>query len=231
MKRTVSILLHFTELLAITGAIVGIGSIPLAIPLGVVALVPASKLQNDFMGNKIKDSIFSVSSNGRIQQNSLAKPKRFFSILVAQNKREVFTTETMNMFLELEKNKKNGETITYSTKSHSITLRLLQKLQKENYIEGLEFHKAGKSRLIFEKILVGNVASIKNKKTQMYQMSFQLTDKPRTREDLAALLHGSTGAKEVMVKKDIREQKVQLEEMKRELEKINEHDISSKRQK
>jgi len=184
MKRTFSILLHTAELAVLAGAMTLTGSVVFVPPIIVAMVIPAAKLANDIEGNTIKKSIFSVNSKGVIRQQALAKPLRFISLLAAKDKQEAFFNEATNMFLELPRDNKKGDQIVYSTKSQSLTLFLLRKLKNAGYIEGLEFHKASKSRLITEKITFGNAKAVNNKEHQMFDIKFKLTDKERTREGL-----------------------------------------------
>ena len=215
MKRVLNGILHISELALLTGAAVGFGSVPLAIPLIAVATIPASKFLDDLEGNQVKNSIFSASDKGKINQRVLSKPRKFISLLKVKDKNRLITDEALNMFLQINKNNKNGEAIRYSTKSQSLVLFLLRRLQREGYIENLEYKNAGKSKLLLEKLLIGNVADIK-KKTQMYDISFELTDKPRNREELINLLNSKTGAKPVT--ETIDSKKEELESMKQVLD-------------
>ena len=203
MKDVLKGTLHSIELFALAVAGIAIGSIPLGIGLAVVALVPASKLMDDIRGNDIKDSIFSVTRSGYIHQNTLARPLRFFSLITGKDKQQKFTEEALNMFTEVKDKDKNGEPIKYNTKSQILTLSLLKKLQRNGYVENLEYKESGHSRLITEKLLLGNIKDIfKSKKHPMYDISFNLTDKERKKEDLGNLAFGTSVKKSTPVVND-----------------------------
>ncbi|MBR4262635.1 MAG: hypothetical protein IKQ35_04665 [Bacilli bacterium] len=185
MKDILNGTVHSIELLALAVVGIGIGSIPLGIGLTLVAFIPASKLLDDIKGNSIKNSIFSVTRDGKIHQNTLSRPLRFLSLLSKSDKQKQFTEEALNMFVELDEKDKDGVKKQYHTRSQILTLSLLKKLQKNGYIENLEYKESGKSRLISERILLGNFKDLfKNKKHKMYDISFNLTDKKRNREDI-----------------------------------------------
>jgi ribosomal protein S8 len=188
MKNSVEKIRHFLELLVCAGAIVSLN--PIAIGVAVIpTLVVASKVVDDISGNKVKDSIFSVYSDGRIYQNSTAHPLKMLSIARDENKAKRFEEEALTMFTQLNNTNKKGEEMTYKTKSQPMTLFLLRMLQKNGYITNLESKKAEKKRLFFEKLFMGNLKDI-NKKTQMYNISFNLTDKERNKEELINIFSG-----------------------------------------
>ena len=180
--------LHFAEMFAIIVVAYLSGSIPLGIALVALITIPACKFYNDIIGNEIKDSIFCVSSTGRIEQNSLAKPSRFISLLFSKNKKERFIEEAMNMFVEMKQKDENGKVRKYHAKTQALSLILLKKLEKSGYIENLKYKEKGKSRFILGKIFLGNFKELfKNKKYPVYYIDFNLTDKPRNKEDLMIL--------------------------------------------
>ena len=241
MKRITDGLLHTIELLLLTAGIVSTTSIPLIVSLLVVALIPASKLQDDLRGNEIKNSIFSVSSTGKIQQNSLAKITRLIPILFDKDKNKRFIDETLNMFLEIKQKNNKGDNIIYNTKSQAMTLMLLRKLEKHGYIDNLIYEKSNKSRLIIEQLLIGNIKNIfSNKKHQMYNISFTLTDKERNKEDLLNLLNKKEELKPEKKKeveepvdekalegKNIAIRREELYKIKEELQSIKEQQLSN----
>ena len=186
MKRALKTILHSSLLLG--SAVVGVmtGSIPIIIALVPVATISAAKLADDISGNEIDNSIFSVSSDGKIVQNTLAKPLRFLKLLGKKNKTEAFNEEAINMFVELKEKDDNGNKIEYSTVSHAYTYKLLKDLENNGYVEDLDKTYVKESRLFFAKLLMGN-SDISNKKRKMYDISFKLTDKERNIEELMNL--------------------------------------------
>ena len=190
MKRSLDAMLHTLEL--VIGAILTVATAStIVLPVLLVAgmTIPAGKLKNDIEGSNIKKSIFAVSSKGKITQNALAKPTRLFSLLSKKDKNKEFQNETLNMFLELNKTNKKGEVIQYNTRSHVLTYRMLMKLQKNGFIENLNREPAGTSRLIAESLGMGNFKQLfSGKKTNMYNITFNLTDKERTKEELLSTL-------------------------------------------
>lgn len=132
-------------------------------------LIISGKILDTINKNKIKDSIFSVSSKGKITQNILKNPKKIIESLKTKNKEKFFITESIKMFIQLESNK------IYKTTSHRKTYQLLEKMQKYGYVKNLKKIKLEKkSNLIFEKILLGNLKGL-NKKHYMYNITFQTT--------------------------------------------------------
>ena len=151
-------------------------NIPLAILTFPVMLVSADRLKSDIEGNTIRNSIFSVSRSGKITQDTLRNHLNFFKLLTKKDKQKTLITEEFKMFKQLKKFDKKGNIKTYHTLSQGLTVRLLKELQKAGFIENLTYEKVKKSKLFFEKILIGNSKKSKSKKN-MYNISFNLTDK------------------------------------------------------
>lgn len=161
-KITTEMLLYF-----IIASIISIYPLTIVINLPIMLII-SGKILDTINENKIKDSIFSVSSEGEITQNILKNPKKILEALKTKNKEKFFITESIKMFIQLESNK------IYKTTSHNKTYRLLNKMQSEGYIKNLEKRQIKKSNLIFEKILLGNLKGL-NKKHYMYNITFQTT--------------------------------------------------------
>ena len=211
MKDRLDKIRHFIELLICAGCIVSLNPIAMLVA-AVPTLVVASKVVDDISGNKVKDSIFSVYSNGKIYQNSTSHPLKMLSIARDKNKSNRFVEEALTMFTQLSNKNKKGEEMTYKTKSQPMTLYLLRMLQKNGYITNLESTKAEKKRLVFEKLFMGNLKDI-NKKTQMYNISFNLTDKERNKEELINIF---SGKKKDNVQTEEYQKVVKQEEVKKE---------------
>lgn len=191
MKNVLNAALHATELFVLAVVGISVASIPLGIALVAVSLVPASKFMDDIRGNEIKGSIFSVTRNGFIHENTFARPFRFISLITCKDKQQKFAEEALNMFVEMKAKDKNNKPKKYNTYSQALTLSLLKRLERNGYIENLEYKKSGVSRLIIEKIFFGNFKDLfKNRKYPMYDITFNLTDKERKKEDLLELAFG-----------------------------------------
>ena len=188
MKRLLKALIHFLEGVTLFTIIPLFGSIPVGIALFLLGVIPLSKVTEDISGNMVKNSIFSVSNKGMINQNALAHPKELISSLGKKDKNKYFIEETLNMFLQLDRFSSKGEEMTYSTVSHSITLQLLKNLEKNGYIKDLKYKKVKTSRLFFEKLLIGNLKGF-GKKHPMYSISFNLTEKNRDKDEIIALMN------------------------------------------
>lgn len=162
-KITTEMILYF-----IIVSIISIYPLTIVINLPIMLII-SGKILDTINENKIKDSIFSVSSEGEITQNILKNPKKILEALKTKNKEKFFITESLKMFIQLESDK------IYKTTSHRKTYQLLEKMQKYGYVKNLKKLKlAKKSNLIFEKILLGNFKGL-NKKHYMYNITFQTT--------------------------------------------------------
>ena len=186
MKKISKKILHLGTLIGAT--VVASINVPLLITMIPVLTVSIAKVVDDVTGNEIDNSIFSVTKKGKIVQNSTSKPFRFFKLLKSKDKNEAFTNEAINMFTQLKQKDDKGNIINYSTVSHAKTIHLLKGLKSNGYIDNLEYEKKYKSKLILEKLLFGNTKKLfKSKKTQMYDISFNLTDKERKYDDIINL--------------------------------------------
>lgn len=183
MKKIAKILENVISTL-ITITIYTSGNIVLGI-IGIpFLLITCSKIYNLMIQNIVKDSIFSVSEDGHINQNTLANPIKMIKLIKTKDKKKIFIEEAKNMFQQLPRTNKKNEIIKYTTNSHILTYKLLKDLEKNGYVKNLEktpFNK--KKRLLFEKILIGNKKEI-NKKYQMYRITFELTEKKQIKEEL-----------------------------------------------
>lgn len=188
MKKILKTILHSALLFGEAAAAVLVGSVPLALGLIPVMVVTSAKLADDLNGNEITDSIFSVSSNGVIIQNSLAKPYRTLKMLSKKNKNEAYKEETARMFTELKQKDKNGNTMIYRTISHAMTQNFLKAMKDNGYVNEFCYYKKKKSSLFLEKFLIGNTKGLfSKKKKQMYDMTFTLTDKERNYDELMSI--------------------------------------------
>ena len=203
MKRTLKTILHSTLLLGSAAGIIITGSIPLSILLVPTGIISAARLSDDISGNEINNSIFSVSKNGNIAQNSLGKPLRTLKAIFSKNKNELFMNESINMFTGLKTRNNSGNKIDYNTVSHAKTISLLKKLETNGYVENLKYEKKKKSRLFLARLLIGNTNNLnRNKRVQMYDISFNLTDKERKKEDLINLINTPIEKKEEVIAKE-----------------------------
>lgn len=157
------------------------GIMALMIPLSLLSLpimvVSADRIKNDIEGNFIKKSIFSVSRDGKITQDTLRNPFNFFKVLLVKDKYNLIISEEFKMFKQLKRTDRKGNIINYHTVSQGLTVKLLKSLQKQGIIENLTYIKEKKSNLFFEKLLLGNGKKSKNK-YNMYRINFNITEKP-----------------------------------------------------
>ena len=109
-------LLAIGAIICVEGVIVF--NIPLALLSFSVMVVSAARLIGDVEGNFIKKSIFSVSRNGKITQDTLRHPLKFLKILGNKNKMDLLIKEEYNMFKQLKRCDSKGNIINYNTLSH-----------------------------------------------------------------------------------------------------------------
>jgi hypothetical protein len=114
------------------------------------------------------------------------------SVMNDKDKGKRFIKEAISMFSQMDTRDKKGNLKNYKTKSQAKTLFLLKQLERNGYIQNLEYKPAGKMYLIVEKVEMGNAKGM-NKKHQMYKIEFNLTDKERTKEDLMNLIEKKDG--------------------------------------
>lgn len=218
-------------------------NIPLALISFPVMVISADRLKGDIEGNFINKSIFSVSRNGKITQDTLRHPLKFLKILGNKNKKEILIKEEFNMFKQLKRCDSKGNIINYNTISQGLTVKLLKDLEKLGYIENLECTFCKKSNLFFEKLLIGNNSKSKNKKN-MYNITFNVTDKQIsdelflsineqrqvTKDNIDSSYNPSMELQEKMdIKKDEQKQNTTREDQIEELKKLRESLVDSEK--
>ena len=161
---------------------IGTSGNPIIIIIGFpIILITSSKVLNILSKNKVKDSLFSVSKKGKIVQNALANPLKIIKLMKSKDKKQAFIEEEKELFKQLPRTDKNNNIIKYNTISHALTYRQLKKLENQGYIKNLKKEEYKKQRLIFEKLLIGNKKDLM-KKTQMYKISFEISEKDYQKE-------------------------------------------------
>lgn len=155
--------------LLMTAACGGIAFAPYLAPV----LLPVAILEGGSMKhnvNGVNGSMFEVDHKGKITQNVNPIPALIRNRGKSQS--EIFVDEAQKLFDGLEPGK------TYSTRSHAITYKMLQKMQSEGKIENLTCEEDGTSRLIMESLATKNFKSIlKGKKRKMFKISFNVKEK------------------------------------------------------
>lgn len=180
--------------LTLTVALIG-GLIP-----ALIAFIPTSLFLARLLptyGQLIEDSIFQVQKarKGKLKicQNPLANPEKmidFFKIKDTEGRIDKLKDEAITTFTSLKEKDSNGIKITYIANSQGLTKAMLTRAEKYGYIENFQVTPKGKKRLVAEKLLLGNYKDKKElfAKTSVYEMSFQLTDKERTKKDIKQLV-------------------------------------------
>lgn len=160
---------------------------PILIPAGLALMYPSIKIANDGInGNYIKNSSFVVSQNKKLSKNKKEKVDIIGQDLFAVNrmlaarkdpeKQRFFVIETIKTFEQLKK-ERDGKEIEYGFTSQAYTLRLIKTMQKLGYVDITFNEKSTKNKknLLLERLALGAKAS--NKKRQLYDVAFTLTDK------------------------------------------------------
>lgn len=115
------------------------GIITLSFPLLLLPLpfmvVSADRLIGDIEGNFIKKSIFSVSRNGFIAQDTLRNPLYLFKKFKIKDKQTFLMNEEFKMFKQLIKRDAKGKEKPYHTISQALTVKLLKSLKKKDILK------------------------------------------------------------------------------------------------
>ena len=165
----------------------------------------AVDLTHSARNNYIKDSIINVGNDDVVKQN-FSSPNTVLTCMLAPKKQKaaMLFMQEINFLLQANKTRNvNGkeERIKYSTNSQKMTKTALELMEKKGYISNLEIESSKKKRLFFEKIAMGNITGI-TKKEDMYNMSFNITDKKIDEKAIKKLIRKSLDSKELIVKKD-----------------------------
>lgn len=159
--------------------ILAAGSITLLITQPLLTILIATigsinfSIYNKLTFKNKKSSLFGINKNNFIGQ-------KFTNNIIKNNfiksKSDKFNVELSNLLLDLEANN------TYKTRSQSIVLKSLKKLEKEGYINNLEATKVNmsksKSKLVhlFVNISMGNFDNLL-KVTKKFDISFEKNEK------------------------------------------------------
>lgn len=140
--------------------------------------------------NKIYNKLFNKPEH-QITQN-IPNLTELIRVAFVKDKEKMLITQELNFLLGAKRLDDNGEKIKYNTKSQSITRFMLSRAQKSGFIENFESVQSGESLLIAEKIMTGNLKGIRRKKTKIFDMSFNLSDKEITDADIIKFLKVDT---------------------------------------
>lgn len=128
----------------------------------------------------------------RKKENSITQNipslSQLFTALATKDKKSFLITNELNFLLGANKIDKNGNPIKYSTKSQSLTRFMLNSAKKAGFIENFECEETDSQTLIAEKIMFGNFGKNMNKKEKMFNMSFNISNKEITEEDISKFL-------------------------------------------
>jgi len=207
--------------------LVGAGIVGVAItPLMYIPLIYGSiKLAKNLTGDYIKDNLFSVNNKNFIAM-SMYNPSQFVNLSLAKESikeqyasndkakvnvltmSKIMNQQMLSLFCQLDRCDNKGEPIKYTTTTHTFVYNSLLKLQKQGFIEGLpdkeeleDSCKAKTKSLWLEKLLLGNFKNWGEKK-QFYNISFSLTDKAITQDDVKRLLKDSMDKCDIELNED-----------------------------
>lgn len=170
-------------------------------PLGMAVGVPAMayggiKALEVMAGIKDTNSLFKVYTNNTWNKimgnpnNYIAEdPTALLEVgraMFDKNKFTFFIYQGINLFSNLNSRDGNNKPITYTTKSHDISLDMFREMEKRGFISNLKYEEAGKSKMVLAKLMIGNTRNLSAKR-DFYNMSFNRTDKAITEQELAEL--------------------------------------------
>lgn len=149
-------------------------------------------------GEYIKGSMINVVSNKFYAKTFYKKENRiiqefpsinhFIAVTLTKNKMNFLLMQELNFLLGSDTLDKNGERITYTTHSQSLTKLMLSRIQKAGMIQDLKSEETKPKSLIIEKLMLGNTKGGLFKKDKMFEMSFSKTDKKITEEEIMKFL-------------------------------------------
>ena len=208
MKDILKSVLYFLAFLACVALAVGTNIFLIDILSVLPIVVCCSRGIDHAKGNMVKGSVFSAYRSGRIRQYGLCHPIRILSFVFDKDKTNRFLDEAITTFTQLKQFDSNDEPMTYNVFSQAMTLQLLRRMEREGYVCNLSYQKAKKSRLILPKLYMGRLPDFK-KKYQMYNISFNLTDKARDFQELRDMIKNTTG-NDTLKDEGISQQKVNV---------------------
>lgn len=153
-----------------------------ALPAMVAAVYSGQKLLNNTVYKSYDDLAFLTQKSGKNTIKIFQDPTK----LNMTNKIKDYSNIEKAGFMQLQaivgmskfnKMNKKSQINNFSTVSHGITRKTFKKLAKLGYIENYEEEYKKDSNLLLPKLLFGNFKALKDK-VQMYDIKFNLTDKP-----------------------------------------------------
>ena len=143
------------------------------------------------MGVANPGQVISLVSQKQVLKNHFQERTDRESLINAFTMGTIMNQQMINLFCQLDRKDKNGERIQYTTTTHKVVYDSLLKLQKLGFVEGIppkeEAEKGKEKSLASAKILLGNFENL-YEKVQMYNISFNLTDKVMTSDDIKKFL-------------------------------------------
>ena len=160
--------------------VTGCVGIPIAYDGSIRLANSISKYENtdSIITSKVEDKL-----NRRIVQN-MPNFKQMFELGFEKNKLEALVYQELKFLLNADKVNEDNETLNYNTKSQALTKRLLKQAERCGIITNFKSEKIGSKSLPVEKIVLGNINKDIFKKTSLFSMSFDISNKPMTKEML-----------------------------------------------
>lgn len=158
---------------------------PLVIPVGLITLYTTQKFLNNTLYKSYKDLAFVVRKSGKNQKifQDVMRPD-LFSKVIGLDKRQKLGFLQLQALVGMSKIDgldKTKSQVTIETDSHGIIRKTFQTLSEHGYIQNYEEKFLKKSHLILPKVAFANGEL--GKKTDIYNMKFQRTEKPIDFED------------------------------------------------
>ena len=122
-------------------------------------------------------------TNRRIVQNA-PNFKQMVEIGVESNKLEALVYQELKFLLNADIVNEYNEILNYNTKSQALTKRLLKQAEKCGIITNFKSEKIGSKSLPIEKIILGNINKDIFKRNSIFNMSFNISNNPITKEML-----------------------------------------------
>lgn len=162
--------------------LIGIPTMPvIAIPAVIGTVYGAHKFANEAIYKSHKDVAFIISKS--IKGNYVISQDAFRLDITSKTKgmslREIAAFIQLQAIVgisKLDKLNKKGEIINYKIESHGAIRTTLKKLKQMGIITDYAEEYKRKSKLIIEKLAMGNRASLKNKE-DMYNIKFKIGEK------------------------------------------------------
>ena len=151
------------------------------------------RISNFIEKHEYTDSIITskvLNEKDRRINQTIPNFKQMFEIGVEENKLEALVYQELKFLLNADRVNENNIPLNYNAKSQALTKRLLKQAERAGIITNFKSEKIDSKIIPFEKFIIGNINKNIFKKTNFFNIDFNITDKPITKDMIETFSKG-----------------------------------------